>query len=122
MYTSIDHLSMFWRRKRPEPKLDLYGATGLFAALVSSAAAGGMLLYYATKPKAVAKEKVENHPVIKPKPKAKPKAVLKATPVSVETQTPQPYSYMGMYDDAFGDVLRRPLTTLYQHFKTPVPP
>ena len=79
MYTSIDHLSMFWRRKRPEPKLDLYGATGLFAALVSSAAAGGMLLYYATKPKAVAK--VENHPkpVIKPKPVHKSHANTQTT-------------------------------------------
>ena len=81
MYTSIDPLSMFQRRKKVTHNIDLYGATGLFAALVSSAAMGGMLLYYATKPKAVAKAKVEDHPnpVIKPKPVHKSHANTQTT-------------------------------------------
>ena len=39
MYTSIDPSSMFQRRKKVVHNIELYGALGLFAATVSSAAA-----------------------------------------------------------------------------------
>ena len=100
---------MFQRRKKVTHNIDLYGATGLFAALVSSAAMGGMLLYYATKPKAVAK--VENHPkpVIKSKPVHKSHANTQTT---FEEDIPPPGffrsvgNYLGNADNSWMSGLR----------------